>query len=241
MKIVPSTQVIIINENPYRVNFASKRGRNVTVRINNRLDIFVNKPPSVSEKQAMTFLSEHSAWIKKTINRQEAVLEEMSAKEIWARKKLWFLGKLYALVENRDLQTEYAFHENNLFFKNDFASLMKVLQGEGLEIISKAFSKRLSEFSVSLPKTPTLCFRTMKSRWGSCNRRTGKITLNKKLIHVSLKLTDYVIVHELTHFQEPNHGVNFYAKIERILPNHRVFEREIKKFAFLLTEKPDVF
>lgn len=240
MKTVPQTQIIIINENPYRVNFASKRGRNVTVRINNRLDIFVNKPFSVSEKQAMTFLSEHGAWIKKIINKQEAVLEEMSAKEIWAHKKIWFLGKLYDLVENKGLQTECAFDENRVFFINDYSSLMQELQQDASEIISKEFSKWLSEFSVALPKTPTLCFRTMKSRWGSCNRRTGKITLNKKLIHVSLKLIDYVIVHEFTHFQEPNHGASFHAKIERILPNHRALEREIKKFAFLLTEKPEI-
>jgi hypothetical protein len=240
MKNVPKTQIIIINENPYRVNFASKRGRNVTVRINNRLDIFVNKPPSVSEKQAMAFLSEHSAWIRKVINKQQAVLEEMSAKEIWAHKMLWLLGKLYVLAESRDLITEYAIQENKIFFKNDYSSLMKELEQEGLAVIEKAFSQWLSEFPVLLPKTPTLCFRTMKSRWGSCNRRTGKITLNKKLIHVSLKLIDYVIVHELTHFQEPNHGVNFHAQIERIFPNHRAFEREIKKFAFLLTEKPEI-
>jgi hypothetical protein len=241
MKNVPKTQIIIINENPYRVNFSSKRGRNVTVRINNRLDIFVNKPPSVSEKQAMAFLSEHSSWIRKVIYKQQAVLEEMSAKEIWAHQKLWFLGKLYDLAESRDLITEYAIEENKVFFKNDYPSLMKELEREGLAVIEKAFWQWLSEFPVSLPKTPTLCFRTMKSRWGSCNRRTGKITLNKKLVHVSLKLIDYVIVHELTHFQESNHGVNFHTKIEKMMPNHRIFEREIKKFAFLLTEKPEIF
>lgn len=240
MKTVPRAQIILINENPYRVNFASKRGHNVTVRINNALDIFVNKPPSVSEKQAMTFLSEHSAWIKKVINKQQAVLEEMSAKAIWNHEKLWFMGKLFDLTEKKDLKTQYEIDETEIFFRNDYWSLLEGLNREGSEAIAKAFFRWQSEFSSLFPKMPTLSFRTMKSRWGSCNRRTGKITLNKKLIHVSLQLIDYVIVHEFTHFQEPNHGVNFHAKIERILPKHRSFEREIKKFAFLLTEKPEI-
>ncbi|GEM_PF-629021 len=239
MKTVPKTQFIIIDENPYRVNFVSKRGRNVTVRINNRLDILVNKPFSVSEKQAMVFLSEHDSWIKKIINKQKAVLEEMSAQGIWDHRQIWVLGKLYDLIPNQDLKTEYAFNENRVFYKNDYSSLLKKLERDTLEIIAEQFSGWLSQYSGNLMKTPTLCFRTMKSRWGSCNRRTGKITLNKKLIHVSLKLIDYVIVHEFAHFQEPNHKTNFHAIIEIILPNHRVLEREIKKYAFLLTEKPE--
>lgn len=239
MKTVPKTQVIIINENPYRVNFVSRRGRNVTVRINNRLDILVSKPYSVSEKQAMGFLSEHDLWIKKIINKQKAVLEEMSAQEVWKQKKIWILGKLYDLIPNGDLRTEYAIGGNQVFFKNDFVSLLEKLKMDTLEIISEQFSGWISQYPVRFPKTPQLSFRTMKSRWGSCNRRTGKITLNKKLIHVSLKLIDYVIVHELAHFNEPNHGVNFHAEIEKIIPNHRVLEREIKKYAFLLVEKPE--
>lgn len=66
------------------------------------------------------------------------------------------------------------------------------------------------------PKTLTL--RDMKSRWGSCSAR-GRVTLNVRLMHVAPELIDYVIVHELCHLKELNHGKGFYALLGSIMPD----------------------
>ncbi len=63
--------------------------------------------------------------------------------------------------------------------------------------------------------------RAMRSRWGSCNTRTGKILLNVYLAARPRECLEYVIVHELAHRQVPNHGVAFWALVERYLPDWR--------------------
>ena len=60
----------------------------------------------------------------------------------------------------------------------------------------------------------------MKARWGSC-ARSGAITLNLRLMQAPLALLDYVIVHELCHLWEMNHGPAFYARLDQALPGWR--------------------
>gem|GEM_PF-439199 len=61
-------------------------------------------------------------------------------------------------------------------------------------------------------------FRKMKSRWGSCSR-TGIITFNKELIKAPIEAIDYVIVHELCHLKQFNHGKDFYLEVNKVLPD----------------------
>ncbi len=63
--------------------------------------------------------------------------------------------------------------------------------------------------------------RAMRSRWGSCNTRTGKILLNVYLAARPRECLEYVIVHELAHRRIPNHGPAFWALVERYLPDWR--------------------
>lgn len=53
------------------------------------------------------------------------------------------------------------------------------------------------------------------SNWGSCSR-AGNINLNLNLIRLPEPLCDYVLLHELCHLKEPNHGPRFHALLERL-------------------------
>ena len=66
---------------------------------------------------------------------------------------------------------------------------------------------------------PTLRFRRMSSRWGSCQPRTGIVTLNKRLLHAPMPCIEYIIVHELAHFVEANHSPAFHAVVTEVMPD----------------------
>jgi predicted metal-dependent hydrolase len=65
---------------------------------------------------------------------------------------------------------------------------------------------------------PEIVIRKMKSRWGSCTA-AGVITLNLKLIQHPKRLIDYIIVHELVHLVEHNHGPAFYQLLTKVMPD----------------------
>lgn len=75
---------------------------------------------------------------------------------------------------------------------------------------------------------PELAIRAMKSRWGSCTGK-GKITLNLHLMRAPRPCIDYVVVHELCHLVEHNHGKGFYALMDRVMPEWRKRREELKQ------------
>jgi predicted metal-dependent hydrolase len=58
-----------------------------------------------------------------------------------------------------------------------------------------------------------------RTRWGSASR-DGSIRLNWRLIHFAAPIIDYVVVHELAHLLEMNHGARFWAQVRRVLPDY---------------------
>ena len=68
---------------------------------------------------------------------------------------------------------------------------------------------------------PGYVLQRMITKWGSCNPAAGRIRLNTELIKKPKDLLEYVIVHELAHLIEPNHGERFVALLDRHYPGWR--------------------
>jgi len=75
---------------------------------------------------------------------------------------------------------------------------------------------------------PDLAIRHMKSRLGSYSPKTHRVCLNLKLIMVSKKHIDYVIIHELCHITHLSHDKKFYALLSRYLPKWKQLETELE-------------
>lgn len=65
------------------------------------------------------------------------------------------------------------------------------------------------------------------SRWGSCSH-DGNINLSTRLILAPTEIMDAVIIHELAHLIEANHGPEFWALVARALPNYRRHDEWLK-------------
>jgi predicted metal-dependent hydrolase len=67
----------------------------------------------------------------------------------------------------------------------------------------------------------------MKTKWGSCNHRSGHIRLNTELVKKPKDLLEYVIVHEMIHLLEPTHSERFIAILQQHYPSWRVARAEL--------------
>ena len=67
----------------------------------------------------------------------------------------------------------------------------------------------------------------LSARWGSCSP-SGNITLNCFLMQLPWELIDYVLVHELTHLDHPNHSQDFWQSLEQKLPNTKQLRKQLR-------------
>ena len=65
---------------------------------------------------------------------------------------------------------------------------------------------------------------TAKKRYGSCSSKHS-LCFSCYLMRSPMEAVDLVVVHELCHIQEMNHGPRFYALLERYLPDWRERKR----------------
>lgn len=69
---------------------------------------------------------------------------------------------------------------------------------------------------------PKWTIRKMKTKWGSCNRETRALWFNIELAKKHPDCLEYIVVHELIHYFEGNHGARFAALMDRNLPDWRL-------------------
>ena len=61
----------------------------------------------------------------------------------------------------------------------------------------------------------------MKTKWGGCNPLTRNIRLNTDLAKKPPECLDYVVLHELAHLRERTHSPEFFALLDRSMPQWR--------------------
>lgn len=98
------------------------------------------------------------------------------------------------------------------------------------KICINIFNQRLNSIKIQFDNLPEfkLRVRTMKTRWGVCNKSSMTVTLNTELIHKDVTLIDYVIIHELCHFKYMNHSKSFWDEVEKYYPYYKLARKRLK-------------
>lgn len=70
----------------------------------------------------------------------------------------------------------------------------------------------------------------MKTKWGSCNHRTGSIRLNTELAKKPQENLEYIVVHEMVHLLEPTHNSRFVALMDQFMPKWQFHREQLNRF-----------
>lgn len=98
------------------------------------------------------------------------------------------------------------------------------------------FTDRLDHFAPRLGVQWTrLSLSNADTRWGSASA-DGRIRLNWRLIHLSLDMVDYVVVHELSHLRHMDHSPRFWDVVASVMPDHLERRAALKASALPLGE-----
>lgn len=76
-------------------------------------------------------------------------------------------------------------------------------------------------------RVKSLALRPMTNKWASCST-DGNLNFNKQLLEIDRELGVYVIVHELLHFNVPNHGKLWKSLMRVYLGDYEELEGRLK-------------
>jgi predicted metal-dependent hydrolase len=90
-------------------------------------------------------------------------------------------------------------------------------------------AERVKAYGSAVGASPSdIRVRDMGRRWGSCNSRDGVISFHWETVLLPPHVLDYVVVHEMAHLHEPNHGPRFWSHVEAVLPDWKQRRRWLR-------------
>ena len=190
--------------------------KNIYIRVKEDLNIYVTANKLTSDKKIMEVVNNNYEAIVKMVER----LEKKKQNE----NDFYYLGKKYEIVycNNKDL----LLGDEKVFINHDY-NFDKWYKKEAKGIFKREIDKIYQIFPYRIPY-PSLTIRKMKSRWGVCNVKLKKITLNLELIKKDIVYLDYVIVHELSHLVHANHSKEFWKVVSEVMPDYKKIRKELR-------------
>jgi predicted metal-dependent hydrolase len=97
----------------------------------------------------------------------------------------------------------------------------------------KLISARLKHFNEFYNfKYEKVIVKQQKTVWGSCSSQKY-LNFNYKLYFLPTKMRDYIVVHELCHLKEMNHGKRFWNLVAKTIPDHKDIRKELRGLRLL--------
>lgn len=192
--------------------------KNTYFRVKNDLKLYVSTNSFLSDRQIKKMIIENEDSIYNMIVKQKKRVENNTG--------FYYLGKQYDIVFVTG--KEITLGENKVFIGRE-ANLEKWYQKKAKVLFQERLDYWYSIFTKKIPY-PSLTIRKMTSRWGVCNSKLKRVTLNLELIKRDICCLDYVIVHELSHFKEMNHSDKFWKVVEENYPNYKKIRKIMKDY-----------
>ncbi|NPA68136.1 MAG: M48 family metallopeptidase [Chlorobi bacterium] len=220
-----------------KVKITKKKGvKRITLSVSETGNVRITIPYPVSFKDAEQFINEKKDWIirsrKKMKSKKRNTLFTPQTVFNTKKHRLLFIpgNKTYIIVTDSYIKVYYdksIKFEDEKFQNYIRTGITETLRSEAREYLPER-TKYLAEIHNFNYGKVTV--RNAKTRWGSCSGKNN-ISLNIHLMRLPEHLSDYVILHELCHTIEKNHGKNFWMLLDKVSGNAKKLDSELKKFS----------
>ncbi len=212
---------IVIDGVTYPVVITYKKMKRMYLRVDEQQQILVSCPFYTDDEQIHSFLYNSRDWLKERFAKQENTVVQSDSETIN------IFGKTYPFVyvpsnvihlEKRMNEIYcYGIHPGDGGFENLFYHECAKWMIPVIKEMRKEWDTKICDGYHKL--YPKITLKYMTSRWGSCSPGKSHISISVRLIHYPVECLQYVLLHEYVHLLVPNHSKQFYATVEKYMPD----------------------
>lgn len=202
------------------VKRSKRKTSSIYIERDGSLSVLVPERLTVQEVEAILKANEYK--IYKYQAKRELLNEKAVKREPVNGQSYLYLGRNYYLqysneVKNIEFKGRYFYVPKgssaklNDLFKNFY-------RNRGKKFISPRVNKYAEMMGLHIDEISIL---ELKTRWASCSTKKLKVNFNWKIMMAPTSIIDYLIVHELTHFNHKRHNAEFWNAVDKVLPNYQ--------------------
>jgi len=216
----------------------SKRVKNISIRIKPFEGVKVTVPVYIDLNEGEKFLSQKINWIKENLKSIEKVEENFTIFD----ENSNFTTLHHVLIVKPSTSNELKAKVQKGKILIQYPDQLNIRDNKVQEVIRKGIElayrieakhylpERVDFYSKKFGfQYKKVSIKNSKTRWGSCSY-DNKINLSLYLMRLPVILIDYVIIHELCHTIEKNHGKGFWALLEKITGNARKYAKDLSNY-----------
>ena len=235
------------------VAYEFKRGKRKTIGLMvGKEGLTASAPRWTPVAEVDALIRNKAAWVLEKLQKAHERLGELAqARTVWADgAEFSYLGQRarllldpaqaasHASAELQPADTAEALPTLRLGLARDASEkqVRDAAQAWLMRQAKRVFTERLDHFAPQLGVGyQRLRLSSAGTRWGSASV-DGTIRLNWRLIHLTMDMVDYVVVHELSHLRHMDHSPQFWNVVAGVLPDHALRRRALRQSGLALDD-----
>lgn len=229
---------IVLDRKWVEYELQRKDVKNINLRIKADRTIFVSANPRVQDEVIEEFIRSKSDYILKALAHYEELARYAP------KPKQYVDGESFRIFGHDRRLKVMEGKKNNVDHDESYITLtvkdptdrelkqklmdrwLNSICKDTIQSLCDAVYPKFQKYGVEFP---SIRYRNMISRWGSCQPKRGVLTFNYALVEAPISCVEYVVVHEFTHFLQPNHSRNFYQQLAMFMPDWEERKKILEK------------
>jgi len=221
----------IIRSDKVEYTVTKKKIKNFIIRIYPDLRIAVSVPLYASNKDIENFIQSKKEWIETTLEKIKLAKEN---KNTLKESSIKILGKeIDKKIIESDLE-RIRLTDTSIYIYSkeiDNTQIEKKLLEWKVEKLKAILDEYLNKYTKLLNiNIDYYQIKKLSSAWGIYHKKENYISFNSDLIEKDIECIEYVVLHELCHIFYMNHQKDFWALVEKYMPDYKVRRKKLKSF-----------
>ena len=201
------------------------RRKTIALIISPDATLTVRAPLRVSLTYIEQLVHKKQRWIRRKI-KEIAARPKISPHEFLDGEAFFYLGKTYPLkiVENDTLSIGDYFYFPRSMISDPLMNFNAWYKKQAMQIIPERVAWYARQIGVEYR---SIRISNARRQWGCCSHARD-LKFSWRLVMAPMHVIDYVVVHELSHVQELNHGPRFWQKVKLCYPGYEQAKQWLK-------------